>query len=266
MSQNDWPLIWVLFVTYNRTEAALRTARGLKEYLWYPKIHWHICDDGSREEHITALLEIFGEGATWHTREREGPQDFDVGGNINKGMKRAWEAGANIHLMNLDDFAPVENVDLRPAVDVLDIHSNVGFVRLGYHSWGLSGTVTNYHAPRLGADYMWFRLIRDWSMNNEWQTDSYLISMQPYVAHQRFFGTHGMYPEKLHPGATEVEMNRLYIEHPDKEKTPQILSLMGKRMTDTPYRHIARRHKDYREACGNISLPHYIDTPIIDGE
>ena len=113
---------------------------------------------------------------------------------------------------------------------------------------------------------MWFRLIRDWSMNNEWFTDSYLVSMQPYIAHYRFFEAHGMYPEGEHPGVTEVEMNRQYVNHEDGEITPQILFPISARMADTPYRHIARRGKDYREDCGDIPIPLYIDTPIMDGE
>ena len=259
---SEWPPVWLLFATYDRIKVALRSIKSLKKHLKYPNLHWHICDDGSGGMHVDMLMAAIGGDVTFHTREREGPHDYDVGGNINKGIEKAKEAGTDIHLMNFDDFALVEDLDLRPMVDVLDTHDNVGFVRLAYRSWGQAGVVTNYHAPRIGTDYLWLRLIREWSLRNEWATDSYLVSMQPYIAQLRFFEAHGMYPEKVHPGITEIEMNRQYIDHEDGEITPQILFPIGERMTDTPYRHIARRGRDYREDCGDIPIPIYIDTPI----
>ncbi len=257
-----WPEVWLLFTTYARTQVALRTIKSLKRHLHYPNLHWHICDDGSAGGHIDMLKAVIGGDVTGHSRKRDGPTDYDVGGNINRGIKEALGAGAFIHLMNFDDFALVEDLDLRPMVDVLDTHDNVGFIRLGYHSWGQAGVITNYHAPRLGADHLWLRLIREWSLNNEWVTNTYLVT-QPYIAHYRFFESHGLYPEKVHPGITETEMNRQYIA--GEESTPQILSPIGRNMTDTPYRHIARRGRDYREDCGDIPIPFYIDTPIMEG-
>ena len=138
MSQSEWPPVWLLFATYKRTKAALRSISSLKKHLKYPNLHWHVCDDGSDGSHVEALVTAIGDGTTWHTIEREGPRDYDVGGNINKGIKRALEAGANIHLMSFDDFILVGDLNLCPMVDVLDAHSNVGFIRLGYRSWGLA--------------------------------------------------------------------------------------------------------------------------------
>jgi len=258
---SEWPPVWLLFVTYKRTKTALRSIASLKEHLCYPNLHWHIADDGSGEEHLQAVREAVGD-STWHTRDREDPQDFDVGGNINRGMEKAKEAGADICLMNFDDFALVSDLDLRPMVDVLDAHTNVGFIRLAHYIPGLAGVMTYYHAPRMKSDYIWFRLIREWTLNNPWLTDSYIVSIMPYVAHTRFFNTFGQFSEKKHPGETEVRLNKRYIAGDEDE--PQILYPVGRSVAHAPYRQIARRQRDYREAHGDIAIPRYVDTPILD--
>lgn len=256
---NDWPEVYLLFVTYERTKAALASIASLKRHLRYPNLHWHVCDDGSGVAHIEAVLGAIGGDATWHTMDRKHPQDFNVGGNVNRGMQTAIQAGAEIHLMNSDDFALVDDLDLRPMVDVLSTHVNVGLIRLAYAVSGLSGLVSCYRAPRLEVDYLWLRLIRDWTLRNPWCTDNYIVSMMPYVAHQRFFDAYGSYPENKNPGETEVWMNGRYIDSNESEDAPQILFPIGQAIVHVPYRQIARRQSDYFDACGDIDIPIFED-------
>jgi len=141
-------------------------------------------------------------------------------------------------------------------VDLLDSHNEAGLIRLSYWVRGLSGTCTNYVLPRLNStDYLWIRLIREWTLDNPWQTDDYLYSMQPHIAHMRYFEAYGYYAEHLHPGDTEIEACRQYNDSPLAENGPQILYPVGRQFVHVPYRHLARRQSDYLEVAGDIPAP-----------
>ena len=253
---SEWPPVWILFITYQRTESALRTIDALKRNLNYPALHWHICDDGSGGDHVDRLKDAIGGDVTAHVMARNGPHDFNVGGNINAGMEIARGAGVPITLMNLDDWEMLKPLDLRPMVDVLEAHEQIGLIRLSYYVSGNAGVSTIYQTPRLeNEDYLWNRLIREWSMHNQWNRDTYLFSMQPYLSHIRFFDAYGMYPEHLHPGLTEVEMCRLYNDSPLGEDGPQILFPIGKRIVHAWYKHNAPRQQHYAEIAGEIEMP-----------
>ena len=45
---NDYPLVVVLLITYERTEVALTTIRGIKERIRYPNLGWNISPDALR--------------------------------------------------------------------------------------------------------------------------------------------------------------------------------------------------------------------------
>jgi len=104
---SDWPVVWLLFVTYKRTETAVRAIRSLCHHLIYPNLHWHICDDGSGEaddgsgrRHLDVLLNELDEDTTWHEMPRQHAHDFNVGGNINEGLRasrRFWTNRATGH-------------------------------------------------------------------------------------------------------------------------------------------------------------------------
>jgi len=137
---------------------------------------------------------------------RQHAHDFNVGGNINEGLRASRQSGCEIILLNLDDFGLIEPLDIRPMVDLLDSYNEVGLIRLSYWVRGLSGVCVSYVLPRLNSkDYLWIRLIREWTLDNPWQTDDYLYSMQPHIAHMRYFEAYGYYAEHLHPGDTETE-------------------------------------------------------------
>ena len=256
---SDWPPVWILFVTYKRTLVSLQAIKSLKQYLVYPNLHWHICDDGSGETddgdgkwHAIVLADEIGGPVTWHEMERQGPYDFNVGGNINRGMGIAQQSGCQIVLTTLDDWALTRVLDLRPAVDMLDTYQETGFVRLSHWVQGLSATCVQYSLPRLGCDYMWMRLIREWSLKNPWGSEFYLPSMQPYLAHLRFFDTYGWLKENCHPGITETSLCAQYNDYEGGETGSQILFPLGERFFHVPYRHIASRQEHYVDVAGDI--------------
>jgi hypothetical protein len=150
-------------------------------------------------------------------------------------------------MLVFDDWALEREVDLdiRPHVDILDSRDDVGFIRLSYLTPGLGSVVVNYHSDRLNADHIWLRLIRDWSINNPWQTDGYLVSMQPYIAHLRFFNAYGHFMQNVNPGITETQKTTDYLRSPHGENGPQILHHIGLSISHSPWGHMVGRANDY---------------------
>lgn len=255
----DWPPVWALIQTYKRTAATVKTARSLVEHLKYPNLHYHICDDGSGEaddgsgrRHVEAVVEVFqGEAAiTWHEMDRpEGDfaQACNCGGSINRGIRLAQENGALVHLMNFDDWALVEDLDIRPLADILYANENLGFVRLSYAVQGNAGIYWHYAAPRLNGRYTGVRLIRDWARLNPWWKDDYLVSTMPYIAHLRFFQAYGFHPERCSPGQAEHNLNKQYVDSPLSESGPHVINPVGWATEYVAYRNIANRGEAYRK-------------------
>lgn len=251
---SEWPLVWLIFATHKRTEVALSTIRSFGKYLKYPNLHFHVADDGSGETddgtdrwHVGVLQEEFAKFApdvTWHEMQTPSGQ-FDFGGNINRGIQLAIESGSDIQMVNVDDMELLRELDIRPHVDVLDYYDSVGFIRLSWLVEGNAGLCVRYDANRLSHCHVWLRLIRNWSVNNPWHTDSYLLSMQPFIAHKRFYAAYGFFPERVNPGITESVATGDYIRHSLSEDGPQILAHIGPCCDHVPYGHMAGRANDY---------------------
>lgn len=254
-----WPPVWVLFATYKRTVAALQTVESLGKYLKYPNLHFHICDDGSGSTddgtnrwHAGVLAAKFAEfypDVTWHETDTP-PGSFNTGWNINKGILEARQRDVSIHMLIFDDWTLLGDLDIRPMVDVLDTYNQVGFIRLSYLVPGLSGICTRYDSSRLNQPYLWWRLIRKWSLYNPWKTEPFLVSTQPYIAHLRFFNVYGWHPEGMPPGESEELLGYQYNYHRSVENGPQVLSPIGPCTTHVPWGHMAARANDYAEQFG----------------
>jgi len=179
------------------------------------------------------------------------PGKFNTGGNVNVGIRLAHENGCDIHMLVFDDWALLRELDICPMVDILDSNPNVGFVRLSYRVPGNNGCVVDYTCPRCGGGYMWYRLIREWSLHNPYgPSDSYMISIQPYVAHWRFFEAYGFLPEHVAPGTTEIELGRQYNDSPLGENGPQVLFPIGPGVVHAPWGHMVGRANYYLEQFG----------------
>ena len=253
---SDWPEIWLLFATYKRTGAALRAIESLKQYLKYPNLHWHICDDGSGKTddgtdrwHVGVLADAIGEGVTWHEMNTK-PGDFNTGGNINKGIVAARENRCAIHMLVFDDWALYKELDIRPMVDVLEREASVGYIRLSYIVPGLAGICMRYDVQRLNQPWLWYRLIRPWTMKNPWAAERCMISTQPYIAHLRFFQAYGWHPENCTPGQAEMNLNAQYINSPHGENGPQVLFPIGECITHAPWMHLVGRAHHYAKISG----------------
>lgn len=251
---SDWPRVWVIFGTFKRTEVALQTIDSLEKYLKYPNLHFHVADDNSQEtddgtgrHHINVLMERiarFYPGVTGHEMTTPHGQ-FDTGGNIHVALRKMQETGDSIYLLNFDDWTLLKELDIRPMADVLDTQPSVGFIRLSWLTPGISGVITRYDSERTPSANMWLRLIRNWSTQNPWENDAFLVSMQPYIAHMRFHDAYGWFQEHVNPGVTETEITTRYVNHPLGENGPQILHPIGGCWDHSSYGHTTGRAHYY---------------------
>lgn len=257
---SDWPSVWILFITFRRTKFALRAIDALKAHLKYSNLHWHICDDGSKltddgteRNHIEVLAEAINGDVTWH--EMGTPWDeFNMGGNTNRGIEIAQDAGCHLYFTVHDDTILEDDLDLHPHVCVLEEHPNAGFIRFNRLSDGLAGVITGYSASRLSSvEQVYLRLIREWSLQNPWKSDTYLHAFQPALIHQRFYDAYGYYPEHYNPGLTECGMCALYNQSELGEDGPQILVPVHFWAKGVNWTHLYKRAHAYKELTGSDS-------------
>lgn len=180
---NDWPLVVALLVTYKRTELAVRTVLGVRRYLDYPNIVWHVTDDGSSEEHVKAIQTAIDVGCGFTNANRRG-----VGVSQNMGMDAAL-LRADYILWLEDDWELTAPFDLRPCVQLLAENDALGMVRLGYISPGIRGELI------AGAGRLWWQLEKG---------PTYTFTGHASLRHRRFCEAYGHYVEGLAPGATEL--------------------------------------------------------------
>jgi len=182
----DWPEVALLLVTYRRTDYAVRTIDSIKRHLDYPALSWVVADDGSGEDHQQALLADIGDP---NCILSDAGQQGGTGHNRNLGLRRAFERTPYV-LHVEDDWELDEPLDLRPFVDVLISHTDVGMIRLGYIEEG--------HVARTVSlcGRLWWDLDKRSGHLN-------IFAGHPHLLHQRFHEGYKYYPEGWLPGETE---------------------------------------------------------------
>ena len=249
--------VWILFTAFRRTQVALRTIAALKEHLHYPNLHWHICDDGSRitddgteRPHIQVLADAIGGDVTWHDMGTSWGE-FNLGGNVNRGIRTAQEHRCSHYFIVEDDTVLLDDLELKPYVQILTQHPQTGFIRFIVLVPGMAGIVTGYRAGNQVIPFL--RLIREWCLKNPWRRDSYIHAFQPALVHQRYYDAYGYEPENLDPGKTEPAMCAQYNDSPLGEDGPQILWPLPFWPMQIRWRHLKKRSEIYRSFTGGDS-------------
>ena len=181
----DFPLVMCLLVTYKRTELALRTIRGVQQNIDYPSLDWVIADDGSPAGHVEALVAAIGHEVSVFNAARKG-----VGVSMNEGARLCLEK-ADYILWLEDDWEITKPFDLRPCVQFLGLREDVGMVRLGYISPGISATLI------AAAGQLWWKLEKG---------ETYTFTGHAALRHRRFIDAYLPYQEGISPGETELYM------------------------------------------------------------
>ena len=184
--------IAVIFLTFDRTQYAVRSLQSLKDHLRYPDLRYYIADDGSRQDHIVTLLDMTTDlnMIGWHTIPN---------GTYGRNANEAWQLTqqtCQLALFIEDDWELTEDLDLYRYACLLMEDSSIGMVRLGYLNLNMAGRVFGH----MGTLY--WRLDRD--------ADDYVFTGHPSLRHTRYWQAYGRYPEGLAPGDTELAYGYQY--------------------------------------------------------
>lgn len=200
---NDLPRVSIGVVTYERTEMALITLRSTLQNLQYPKenIGWYIADDGSRPEHMQAIMELLvleGCQIIGHHSERlrhigqEGTHHAGIGWNRCLGLCHQW---SDYVLWLEDDWDLNEPLELEPYVRLLRDREDIGIC-----TFRILTTGADIHTE--GHDgQMYFRYDR---------TTQYAFSGNPYLRHARYTRKYGTFAEDRNPGLMELHQDDMY--------------------------------------------------------
>lgn len=198
---SEFAPIWVLITTYKRTEIALRTIRALKENFLWPNIGFILCDDGTGGDHLNILKEEIGGSYSMavYDGQRKG-----VGHNLNWGLRKIWEYGAELTLYLEDDWLLEKPFDPTPSVNLLMNNPDVGMVRYGYLSAGLEASLVSRE------NALW------WEMKRTGYT--YVYTGHASLRHKRLHEKVGMFSEGLRPGENELDFCSKYNLAPNAPK------------------------------------------------
>lgn len=193
------PPIWVLLTTYQRTDIALQTIRGIKKNLQYANIGWVITDDSTGGDHLQRLKDEIGTTYSMVTYDNE--KHLGVGHNMNHGLRKIWEMGADLTLVLEDDWLLEKPFDPTNAVNLLMNNADIGMVRWGYLSAGLNADVISRE------NHLWLKF----NANNY----QYIYAGHASLRHKRLHQSAGMFTEGLRPGANELDFCGKYNSKPN---------------------------------------------------
>lgn len=195
----DVPPIWILLTTFQRTECAIKTVRAVKQNLLWPNIGFVVTDDTSDGDHLDRIMEEIG--GTYAVHRYDNAAHKGVGHNMNYGLRKIWEFGAELTMILEDDWELVNPFDPTPHVRLLMNHSDIGMIRLGYLSVGLAGELISRE------DHLWMQLQRN--------GNQYVYAGHASLRHLRFHQRVGMFTEGLRPGANELDFGGRYNKIPN---------------------------------------------------
>lgn len=180
--------ITIVFLTYERTEYALRTIDAAIKHLKYPDLAWFIADDGSSESHVSMIYDkLVKSGQTvsgvWSKRD-------SYGKSANQGIFAAHKRGRLMFFLE-DDWELTQDLDLWQYADLLMQDESIGMVRLGYLNTPIKGETFGYN----GHIY--------WLLDDD---SPYIFAGHPSLRHERFHDHAGLYTEGVQPGETELAM------------------------------------------------------------
>ncbi len=191
--------ITVVLITYGnqlipeRTEYAVRTVNAVTQHLRYPNWSFYVSDDGSSPEHLNAVREaVQNSGHSvigWHS------EHISYGAGCNRALRAAHELGT-LTLMLEDDWELMRDLDLWQYAALLMERPDIGMVRMGYLSQGISAVCFGH------SGFLYWTLDDQQSRNYS----SFAFAGHPALIHRRLFEVVGDYPEKKQPGETELGM------------------------------------------------------------
>jgi hypothetical protein len=195
------PPVCIVILTYLRTEMAIRTVRGVCDYLDYPKelLSFYIADDGSPSGHVQVILDAIKESgirlAGYHN-EKFFPGTTFCGQGWNTALQKGHQ-NAPILLWLEDDWELRNPLDIRPYVWLLQERNDIGIVRLGCLAVGSDVKVQGFQ----GIHYLEYL-----------RSTPYAYSGNPQLRHVRFSEYYGPFQIDVNPGDVELKYDAKFRE------------------------------------------------------
>lgn len=204
MSEQGWPLVDVLVVTFNRPKEIVETWRSLKENLNYPNLRWVLADDHSPNDVFESMKAELQPDIIFRTRKRSG-----LGINTNNALRKL---DSDFVFLTMDDCVLRRKIDFMPGVDVLTRYPEFGMVRYG----GLAGHDLTCRLRELEAmPYAVFNIpsprYEVWELLKKEPHFLYVYSGRPHLKHRRFHEAYGFYIEGYKLGYTEEDFAHRFL-------------------------------------------------------
>lgn len=206
----------VVLITSTRTAYAVRTVQTVRDRMKYDgRIVWHIAADNSNQQHVTHVLAELAYANIQAIQYTTG----GYGHTANLAWAACNGAGRPFTFWLEDDWVLQRDLDITPAVRLMQQLEHVGCVRYSYLPTGLE-------CDAVGHDFRMYLQVR--------KTRPYAFSGNPHLKHERF-GFYGRYPEGLNPGDTEIHYDGQIRQQPNDGPSIWWPLAIG---DDPPFRHI----------------------------
>ena len=198
------PRLAIAMVTCERTDLAVRTVFGIKNFLKYEgkQVAWFVGDDGSSAEHERTVKTAIDE-AEFHLddyhNEKMSPGTYFAGKTWNRVLTQAHYYSDFILWLE-DDWELTKPIDITPYVMMLMEREDVGMVRLGHLAVGSDVNIVGHN----GVHYL-----------NYLRSTQYAYSGNPSLRHVRFTKALGPYAEDKNPGDIELDCDSRFRLHPE---------------------------------------------------
>lgn len=200
---SDLPTVAILFLTYKRTQEAIRTLDSTFKNLQYPKekLTIYIADDGSNKKHVADIMDIINRheirllGMHNEKFRHNGQEDtYNCGIGWNKGLGICHQE-TDFVLVLEDDWELDEPLDLVPYIKLLHGNQEVGIC-----TFRVLATGADIHT--LGYDgFVYFQYSR---------TTQYAYSGNPHIRHARYTKHYGWFRDDCSPGEIELKQDDVY--------------------------------------------------------
>jgi hypothetical protein len=217
MASIDWPLVYILLVTYDRVDEIQQTIRALHRHILYPRdrLRFHLADDHSPPVDLTARGEGHGNEPYEHYIRRQFPDlTWSVtqtdrkgwGANVNKGMDHCLSHVDYVFLIE-DDYVALRDVNLRAGVALLE---SVEDRHKPAAAWPRR-PISAVRYDGIAAHWLHLQLREAKTRLGPMQylaidhNSPFLnvYSNRPHLMHRRFRDAYGRYPEGLSLADTE---------------------------------------------------------------
>jgi len=194
------PPLAICLLTYQRTKEALETIYSTFNHLKYPaeSIRWYVADDGSSDEHHSAILRAIetngGQLAGEHNERFRKDKTYNCGIGWNKGLGICHQY-SDFVLWLEDDWKMENDIELMPYVKLLEENEKVGIVTFRILSQGADVHTVGYNGE------MFLKYFR---------TTQYAYSGNPLLRHARYTKHYGWLAEDRSPGLIELHQDDQY--------------------------------------------------------